>query len=514
MHDAALVAWRGFGKLRDVDRFDAWFGRILVNGCRDRLRARRRRPIVGALPMLGNLDAGRRRGADGSGSGRRGRRSRRAGPGDRDPRSRPCRRDRAAVRERPVDRGDRHPGRDPRRARSSPGSITRCGGCGPRSSPRRRDGHDRRRPRDPPPRAFRRSSACRGRVTRLRDRLAGIPVAAAPAPERRWLRLAGAAVATVAAVAIGVADREDRPRSIAASVPVIVGGPPSTTGRAPPTLMPGDGVATPSVALCVLARSRSWSSRSWRSPSAWSGSRTASTLGGVGRSWPCVTVVLLSAVRPVDVGADARGPGEAGRPASAGSRTPTGADGLDARARRACSCRVRTGRSRSRSRVTNDGSLPVTIHGLSAWSVAGVAAAETLGPSIVALGSPEPGQTWTGALLPGPDGVAPWQPVTLWPGEVGGPQRPRRGRAVRRGAGRRGVGGASGFASIPLVAGRRGVRLRRGRPDHRGRRGDAPSPAPRPDRSGTSTSCAAGPSPCCVERIGVRQRRHGRPARP
>src|SRR4029079_17524153 len=49
VHDAALVAWRGFGKLRDVDRFDAWFGRILVNGCRDRLRARRRRPIIGAL---------------------------------------------------------------------------------------------------------------------------------------------------------------------------------------------------------------------------------------------------------------------------------------------------------------------------------------------------------------------------------------------------------------------------------------------------------------------------------
>ena len=61
VHDAALVAWRGYGKLRDIDRFDAWFGRILVNGCRDRLRARRRRPIIGALPMLGNLDAGRDR---------------------------------------------------------------------------------------------------------------------------------------------------------------------------------------------------------------------------------------------------------------------------------------------------------------------------------------------------------------------------------------------------------------------------------------------------------------------
>jgi RNA polymerase sigma-70 factor, ECF subfamily len=44
-HDAALTAWRRFGDLRDLDRFDAWFGRILVNSCRDRLRARRRTPL-------------------------------------------------------------------------------------------------------------------------------------------------------------------------------------------------------------------------------------------------------------------------------------------------------------------------------------------------------------------------------------------------------------------------------------------------------------------------------------
>ncbi len=40
-HDAALAAWRRFGELRDPARFEAWFGRILVNSCRDRLRARR-----------------------------------------------------------------------------------------------------------------------------------------------------------------------------------------------------------------------------------------------------------------------------------------------------------------------------------------------------------------------------------------------------------------------------------------------------------------------------------------
>ena len=41
-HDAALTAWRRFADLRDPARFDAWFGRILANTCRDRLRARRR----------------------------------------------------------------------------------------------------------------------------------------------------------------------------------------------------------------------------------------------------------------------------------------------------------------------------------------------------------------------------------------------------------------------------------------------------------------------------------------
>src|SRR4051812_9983426 len=44
-HDAALTAWRRFGDLRDRDRFEAWFGRILVNSCRDQLRTRRRTPL-------------------------------------------------------------------------------------------------------------------------------------------------------------------------------------------------------------------------------------------------------------------------------------------------------------------------------------------------------------------------------------------------------------------------------------------------------------------------------------
>lgn len=44
--DAALAAWRAKGRLREADRFEAWFGRILVNVCRDRLRSRRRRPVT------------------------------------------------------------------------------------------------------------------------------------------------------------------------------------------------------------------------------------------------------------------------------------------------------------------------------------------------------------------------------------------------------------------------------------------------------------------------------------
>lgn len=45
-HDAAVMAWRRFDTLRDRDRFEQWFCRIVVNVCRDRLRHRRRHPIV------------------------------------------------------------------------------------------------------------------------------------------------------------------------------------------------------------------------------------------------------------------------------------------------------------------------------------------------------------------------------------------------------------------------------------------------------------------------------------
>ena len=45
VQDACLVAWRERSSLRDPDRFGAWFDRILINRCRDRLRHRRRQHV-------------------------------------------------------------------------------------------------------------------------------------------------------------------------------------------------------------------------------------------------------------------------------------------------------------------------------------------------------------------------------------------------------------------------------------------------------------------------------------
>lgn len=51
VHDAAEAAWRRWSDLRDQEKFQAWFGKIVVNACRDRLRRRRRRRIV-EIPRL------------------------------------------------------------------------------------------------------------------------------------------------------------------------------------------------------------------------------------------------------------------------------------------------------------------------------------------------------------------------------------------------------------------------------------------------------------------------------
>jgi RNA polymerase sigma-70 factor (ECF subfamily) len=41
VQEAFVAAWRSMAGLRDVERFDAWFGRIVVNACRMSLRKRR-----------------------------------------------------------------------------------------------------------------------------------------------------------------------------------------------------------------------------------------------------------------------------------------------------------------------------------------------------------------------------------------------------------------------------------------------------------------------------------------
>ena len=43
VHDAVVTAWRKWSTLREPARFEAWFGRIVVNTCRDRLRKAARR---------------------------------------------------------------------------------------------------------------------------------------------------------------------------------------------------------------------------------------------------------------------------------------------------------------------------------------------------------------------------------------------------------------------------------------------------------------------------------------
>ena len=45
-HDAVERAWRSRRQLKDNDRFEAWFQRILVHSCVDQVRKRRSRPLL------------------------------------------------------------------------------------------------------------------------------------------------------------------------------------------------------------------------------------------------------------------------------------------------------------------------------------------------------------------------------------------------------------------------------------------------------------------------------------
>lgn len=61
-HDAFTKAWRELHRLRDPDRAEAWFGRILTNACRDQIRRRRYRrhePLDHAAPIASSHDTGR-----------------------------------------------------------------------------------------------------------------------------------------------------------------------------------------------------------------------------------------------------------------------------------------------------------------------------------------------------------------------------------------------------------------------------------------------------------------------
>ncbi len=59
VHDAAVIAWTRFDELRDHDKFDAWFDRIVVNECRQRLRRGVRALVIdgAAAPEAAELAA-------------------------------------------------------------------------------------------------------------------------------------------------------------------------------------------------------------------------------------------------------------------------------------------------------------------------------------------------------------------------------------------------------------------------------------------------------------------------
>lgn len=47
VHEAGIQAWLHWPELRDPDKAGAWFDRILINECRQRLRRRRIAPLAG-----------------------------------------------------------------------------------------------------------------------------------------------------------------------------------------------------------------------------------------------------------------------------------------------------------------------------------------------------------------------------------------------------------------------------------------------------------------------------------
>ena len=58
VHDAFVIAWRKYDTLRDPDRLEAWFDRIVVNTCRDRMRRNHRFQVadISARPDIAGGD--------------------------------------------------------------------------------------------------------------------------------------------------------------------------------------------------------------------------------------------------------------------------------------------------------------------------------------------------------------------------------------------------------------------------------------------------------------------------
>ena len=58
VHDACVQAWRSWLTLRDPERFEPWFDRIVVNTCRNRLRARSRAHVEDISAEIGLAQPG------------------------------------------------------------------------------------------------------------------------------------------------------------------------------------------------------------------------------------------------------------------------------------------------------------------------------------------------------------------------------------------------------------------------------------------------------------------------
>jgi RNA polymerase sigma-70 factor (ECF subfamily) len=57
VQETMVTAWRKLPELRDLDRFDAWIGRTLINECRDALRRRSRVRAIDAGEVANRPDS-------------------------------------------------------------------------------------------------------------------------------------------------------------------------------------------------------------------------------------------------------------------------------------------------------------------------------------------------------------------------------------------------------------------------------------------------------------------------